>query len=714
MQHPTSDAGRPEPDQRYRNLFLASPAPFLILKPDVPRFTIVEVNDAYLAATMRKRNQVIGRGVFEAYPDNPDDPTIEGVNTLRASLERVLATHLPDTLPDLKYDVARPDGTFEEHWWSPVNSAVLDANGEVEAIIHNANDVTQQHRVEAARNQAEEALRASEAKYRALEARQAFLLKFSDALRAETGFDAIGERAVAMVAEHLRLDRCWISEVFEDQGISTVGPERIRPGLPPMAGVFQLSDYPETMRQLMVERMFAEDAAADTRFADSEKELFAGLQLRALLVVPLRKGERHVVWALAAAMAEPRQWTDADRALLEDVAERTWAALERARTEKMLQENQQRLEDANRTKDQFLAMLGHELRNPLAPIVTTLQLMKLRAPDTFKHEREIIESQAHALVEMVDDLLDVARITRGDLKLDKHPLRIADVVAEAIETAASTLAEHQQSLHTDIQPNLRVLGDRRRLVQVVVNLLVNAAKYSPPDRRIDIEAKAIGEFAVIRVRDQGEGLDAELQSRVFEAFTQARQTLDRRRGGLGLGLAIVRNLVELHGGSVAATSEGKGRGSEFSVRLPLLGGAGDEPFADAPIATAPASFGNVSTRVLLVDDHVAGAQSMRDLLQAMGYAVHIEHSGPAALAAVQACQPTIALLDIGLPGMDGYALARALHAMPGFSKLPLIALTGYGQAEDRERTCAAGFDEHVTKPVRADELVSLMEKLVHA
>ncbi|HEX7368690.1 MAG TPA: ATP-binding protein [Rhodanobacteraceae bacterium] len=251
-------------------------------------------------------------------------------------------------------------------------------------------------------------------------------------------------------------------------------------------------------------------------------------------------------------------------------------------------------------------------------------------------------------------------------------------------------------------------------VQVVVNLLVNAAKYSPPDRRIEIEAKAIGEFAVIRVRDQGEGLDAELQSRVFEAFTQARQTLDRRRGGLGLGLAIVRNLVELHGGSVAATSEGKGRGSEFSVRLPLLGGAGDEPFADAPIATAPASFGNVSTRVLLVDDHVAGAQSMRDLLQAMGYAVHIEHSGPAALAAVQACQPTIALLDIGLPGMDGYALARALHAMPGFSKLPLIALTGYGQAEDRERTRAAGFDEHVTKPIRADELVSLIEKLVHA
>ncbi|HET7663388.1 MAG TPA: PAS domain S-box protein [Rhodanobacteraceae bacterium] len=463
----TDATSRVNADQSFMRLFRASPAPFLIVKPDAPRFTIVEVNDAYLAATMRTREQLIGRGIFEAYPDNPNDPAIGGVSALRASLERVLATRQPDILPGLKYDIARPDGTFEERWWSPINSAVLDENGEVEAIIHNANDVTGQYRAEAAARQSSAQLnlavevggighwsldlatrtlttsapcrrnfgrpedepfsyetlvasihpddrdrqqrevraaiearssfdieyrlitpagetrwaairgryedgehprlvgvslniterKQADARQRESEERQAFLLRFSDALRAETGVEAMGHRAVGMIAEHLRLDRCWISEVFEDQGISMVGPEWIRPDLSPMAGVFQLSDYPETMRQLMVERMFVEDTAGDARFAGSEKELFAGLHLRALLVVPLREGERHVVWALAAAMAESRQWTDGERALLEDVAERTWAAIERARGEAALAASEEKYRTIFDSIDEGFALI---------------------------------------------------------------------------------------------------------------------------------------------------------------------------------------------------------------------------------------------------------------------------------------------------------------------------------------------------------------------
>lgn len=544
--------------------------------------------------------------------------------------------------------------------------------------------------------------------------RQTFLLKLSDALREETGPRAIALKSVTLLAGHMRLDRAYVAVVDKDGDRAEIGPEYRRADLMPVEGVLTLSDFPDAFAQVEAHTLVLEDTASDPSLSDLDRRSFSQLAMRALIVASARKGAQNPVWALLVAMAAPRPWTPGEIALVEEVAERTWSAVERARVENALLENQRQLEEASRAKDQFLAMLGHELRNPLAPIVTTLQLMKLRAPDTFKHEREIIASQVHYLVDMVDDLLDVSRIARGDLKLEKQPLRLADVIAEAGDTVAWALTEHRQALHTNVDPGLTVLGDRRRLVQVLVNLLVNAAKYSPPDRRIDIDAVAEGAEAVIRVRDQGNGMDAALQSRVFEAFSQAEQSSDRRRGGLGLGLAIVRNIVGLHGGSVTAASDGKDKGSEFTVRLPLLQEIDAASPDEADVAEMPARSGSVSTRVLLVDDHVAGAQSMGTLLEAMGYDVHIERSGRAALAAVTAYQPAIAMLDIGLPDMDGYALARALRAMPEFSRLPMIALTGYGQAEDRERARSAGFDEHVTKPVRADDLGPLIEKLAHA
>jgi signal transduction histidine kinase len=475
-----------------------------------------------------------------------------------------------------------------------------------------------------------------------------------------------------------------------------------------LAALFDLDADIATTSGLSLESFTASTHAEDR--AHVERAIHAAIQTGGRYEVDYRiaKTDGSIRWVEARGQIEPGSGGRDKRfyGVVTDITERKQA-------EEALKNNQRQLKEANRSKDQFLAMLGHELRNPLAPIVTTLQLMKLRAPDQFVRERELIAAQTQTLVAMVDDLLDVARIARGNLKLDKQPLAVADVVAEAGETVDWALTEYRQTLHAEVEPGLAVCGDRRRLVQVIVNLVVNAAKYSPPDQRIDIKAMAADDAALIHVRDHGHGMSEDLCSRVFEAFVQTEQSVDREHGGLGLGLAIVRNIVSLHGGSVAAASEGEGKGSRFSVRLPLLRGGQDASEEPAP-AQAPAPAAGTATRVLLVDDHVAGAQSMGALLEAMHYAVHIAHDGPAALAAVKTCQPAIALLDIGLPGMDGYELARTLRAIPEFASLPLIALTGYGQAEDRKRTHNAGFDEHVTKPVRPDDLVSLMEKLVRA
>jgi PAS domain S-box-containing protein len=378
---------------------------------------------------------------------------------------------------------------------------------------------------------------------------------------------------------------------------------------------------------------------------------------------------------------------------------------------------EQALADANRAKDEFLAMLGHELRNPLSPIVTTLQLMKLRAPDTLAAERNVIEKQVRYISDMVDDLLDVARIARGKVELKTAPVQIADIAAAAIETTQPLFDERGQMLHTAIVDGLVVSGDRRRLVQVVVNLLTNAAKYSPRGCAVYFSAAAEGHEAVLRLRDQGVGIDPALLPRVFELFTQDEQSLERSRGGLGLGLAIVRNLIEMHGGSVTASSAGRDRGSEFVVRLPLLEPRIEPPAEKAPPvpvggAGARANAKSAPVKVLIVDDYVLAAESLGTLLQELGFETHVAHDGASALAAVAQFRPDVALIDIGLPVMDGYEVARRLRRTPGFEHLPLVALTGYGQESDRERVRQAGFDEHLVKPVDAERIGNLIERLV--
>jgi signal transduction histidine kinase len=365
-------------------------------------------------------------------------------------------------------------------------------------------------------------------------------------------------------------------------------------------------------------------------------------------------------------------------------------------------------EAANRAKDEFLAMLGHELRNPLAPIVTALQLLRLRGSAEGESERAVIERQVRHLVGLVDDLLDVSRITRGKIRLKRESVELHDVFTKAIELASPLLEQHQHGLIVDVPKHgLTVLADPARLAQVISNLLTNAAKYTPPGGRIEVQAAVDEADVMLRVKDSGIGIEPAMLPRVFDLFTQERQAIDRAEGGLGLGLAIVRSLMALHGGSVSAHSEGRGRGSEFVIRVPRVVVQPAVPSA-GPDAARAANDTPHRRRVLVVDDNEDAATMMVELLRMAGHVAVYAHDGPTALRMAAEFAPDVALLDIGLPVMDGFELARQLRLTPALAGTRLIAVTGYGQEHDRRQSLEAGFDAHLVKPVDVDDLTRLV------
>jgi PAS domain S-box-containing protein len=366
-------------------------------------------------------------------------------------------------------------------------------------------------------------------------------------------------------------------------------------------------------------------------------------------------------------------------------------------------------EAANRAKDEFLAMLGHELRNPLSPILTALQLMKLRGGG-LERERTVIERQVSHLTRLVDDLLDVSRIARGKVELKEELVEIVEVVAKAIEIATPLLDQRTHALDVDVPRRLWVRGDSIRLNQVVSNLLTNAAKYTPPGGRITVRVTEERGEIVICVRDTGIGIAPDVLPRVFDLFVQERQTLDRSQGGLGLGLTIVRNLVERHGGTVSAHSDGPGTGSQFLVRLPRAN-VPVEPKVPAGVESASESVispGDAALRILVVDDSVDGAEMLAAALSAKGYKTQVAFDAPAALRIAAEFRPAIAFLDIGLPVMNGYELAARLRGLPELNGIRLFALTGYGQESDRHKTRDAGFDHHFVKPIDLDAIEAVL------
>jgi len=538
------------------------------------------------------------------------------------------------------------------------------------------------------------------------DARKAFLMRATAELNSSLNYEqtlaTVARLAVPMIADWCAVDMRDGDDV-KRLAVAHVDPDKIRlvedieRRYPPDRGA--ATGVPQILRTgvaEIIERI--PDARLEAAARDAEHlSLIQQLALHSYIGVPIKHGDQ-TIGAITLATAESRRtYEQDDLTFAVALGERAAIAIENALFYREADRLRAEAERANRSKDEFLAILGHELRNPLAPITSALDLIAMRSPAGLDQEHAVIARQLKHMVRLVDDLLDVSRITRGKVDLAHEVVDVADVVAKAIEMTKPLLEERGHDVTTDIEPRLLVEGDGVRLSQVVTNILQNAAKYTDPKGRIKIRGAREDGEAVIRIGDNGIGMAPEMVPRVFDLFVQESQALDRGRGGLGIGLAIVKSLVVQHGGRVEAHSAGLGAGSELVVRLPLAKGVDAFDRADGPAQPHPSTGGQA--RILLVDDNVDALEMMAMLLEALGYKTLLANDAEAAIAIATAERPEIALLDIGLPGMTGYELARRLREDSRLAGLRLIAVTGYGQASDRARSAAAGFDAHLVKPV---------------
>ncbi len=428
------------------------------------------------------------------------------------------------------------------------------------------------------------------------------------------------------------------------------------------------------------------------------------LGLRSYVAMPLTVRSEPLGVLSFVSAESGRRYDEHDLAVAEDLASRAAIAIENARLYGELRE-------ADRLKNEFLATLAHELRNPLAPIRNALHLMREPSPNGDGHEleRAMAERQVVHLSRLIDDLMDVARISRGKIELHREVVDLAKIVNQAVETSRPQIDDRHHRLTVSLRDEaIRLEGDPTRLEQIFWNLLNNAAKYSEPGGQIRLTVQREGGEAVIRVRDTGIGIKPELLPQIFQMFVQVGDHKGHAQGGLGIGLSLVRTLVEMHGGSISARSEGPGLGSEFIVRLPALAPA---PAAE-PAARVPRRDPDEKPplrRILVLDDNIDAARSLGRILEKFyGQEVRLAHDGPEALIVAEEFRPEVVLLDIGLPGMSGYEVAEQLRSRPEFNATLIVALTGWGQEDDRRRSSESGIDRHLVKPVAPETLLALL------
>ncbi len=537
-----------------------------------------------------------------------------------------------------------------------------------------------------------------------------FLVHLDDVVRLLSDPQEITFTAARLLGAHLRVNRCAYAAVEDDQDTFVLTGNYVS-NTHSIIGRYTFRQFGAACLALMRTGLpyVVEDSENDVRIDKADRIAYRATAIRAVICVPILKSGRFVA-AMAVHQTSARRWTEAETELLQQVASRCWESIERARFEREQKRLLALAEEANRAKDEFLAMLGHELRNPLSPILTALEIMKLRETESSARERTIIERQVSHLTRLVDDLLDVSRIARGKVELKSERVEIADVVRRAMEMSSPLFEQRSQLLAVELDATpMTVLGDSARLDQVLANLLTNASKYTPHRGRILVRAGLEGSDVLLSVEDDGIGIAEEVLPQIFDMFVQGRQALDRSEGGLGLGLAIVRSLVQRHGGTVSAGSAGIGKGSRFVVRLPQAAATSAEPEASTQPGQLPALAPVARKIVLVVDDNEDAAELLAHALRMMGHEAETAHDGGAALSSATRRSFDAAFLDIGLPVMDGYELASRLRATPGQESLLLFALTGYGQASDLERSRLAGFHRHLVKPVDLDTIERLLE-----
>jgi PAS domain S-box-containing protein len=742
------------------------PGQFLLLAPDAG-YTIVGASDAYLSAT-RTDASMFGRPLFDVFPPNPQAPRPSGVDTLLASLQRVIASRQPDTMATVRYDVRQPAGEgggFEERYWHVTNVPVLDDHGAVEYIAHHVEDARAKSKRDAI-----EILDSITEGFFTLDRQWRFDYVNREAHRIlgrEPG--TLAGRVLWEVYPGLEgtdFETCYRRTMTQRRKSSFTA---FYPGhqrwyevtcFPAIEGISVYFRNVTEERQVQAEReRLALDSARQRRMYEtalnSTPDLIYVFDLEHRIIYANEALLR--MWGVTEAYAYGRKLPDLgyepwhvamhDREIEQVVASRapirgevpfsgtngrriydyifapvlgpdgtvvavagtTRDVTERQAAEQAMREQAERLTESDRAKDEFLATLSHELRNPLAPLRNSFELLR-RLPGVdakVAGVHSMMERQVNHLVRLVDDLLEMSRISRGTLSLRDERVPLETVVRNAVETSEPLVQAARHTLTMDLPGEpLWLQGDPVRLAQILANLLNNAARYTDDGGTIVVRARREGEQAVISVRDNGIGIAPDVMPRMFEMFSRGHRETGRHQGGLGIGLALSRRLAQMHNGSLDAVSDGPGRGSEFTVRLPL---AAPAPTSEAVPDTTESRL--AKTRVLVVDDNHDAGDSLGQVLDMLGAEVRVARDGAEGIEAFAAHRPSVVLLDIGMPGLNGYDVAREIRTRFPEHPATLVALTGWGQEDDRRRAREAGFDHHLVKPAEIDALQKLLSSI---
>jgi PAS domain S-box-containing protein len=545
---------------------------------------------------------------------------------------------------------------------------------------------------------------------RKVEERLRLLDAIGEATRLATDPKTIMEYSTRLLGQYLDVTRVAYADLEPDNDRFTIRHDWCVAGALSTVGVYSLDLFGSRARSDMREGRTLVIGDVDRELTpDDGAGMFNQIGIKGIICCPLVRQGR-LVAMMAVHQQAPRTWTEDEVALVEAVVDRCWAHIERVRSTEALR-------DADRRKSEFLATLAHELRNPLAPIRNALELLRMGSDNRALMDkvRATMERQVGHMVHLINDLLDVARISSGKVVLKIERVDLQALIASAVETSLPLIEGAQHTLTVDApQQPLPMNVDAVRISQVLSNLLSNAAKYTPRNGRIGIDVETAQGTAVIRVSDTGIGIARESLDSVFDMFAQAPHSIGISKGGLGIGLSLVRHLVALHGGSVVATSPGPGQGSTFVVRLPLAQAGGNDTVRPATDVAGPRPSTGSRLRILVADDNVDAADTLAHLLRAKGHEVRVAYDGEEAVRVAAAFLPALAFLDIGMPRMTGYEVAAALRASPGTAGTRLVALTGWGAEEDRARSRAAGFDRHLLKPAAPEEVEAILAGSVAA
>jgi PAS domain S-box-containing protein len=640
---------------------------------------IVEDSPSWRAFTGQSFEQRRGAGWLMAY--HPNDH-----KRVQAQWEKATTEKTP---LEAQYRLRRYDGQWRWTWVRAV--PLLSADGSARGWVGMNTDITERKKAEAD---------------------TLFLLDLSDCIRLASDPDELTWAVAVAVGEYLQTERCSFIETDPEGDRFTIRRD-YRLHLPSLVGSYKLTALgPNIVSDCQ--------AGHNTIVSDTDRDertSFYGENYRrndvgAFAATPLLR-EGRLVSVLFVSTAKPRDWSEREVSLIAAAAERTWLAVEKLRLNSALRQSEEALRDADRRKDEFLATLAHELRNPLALVRNVISLSQSSGFTEAQQcwGRDIIDKQVSYLTRLTDDLFDISRITREKLGLHKEHLELSEIIKTAVESSRPFIEKrgHKITVTRPLSP-VYIEADRVRLTQVFMNLISNAAKYTPDPGQIWLTLGLNNNHAIVQVKDTGIGVATENLPRLFELFYQADRSFTRAEGGLGLGLTLVQRILELHGGTVQAFSAGINQGSEFVVSLPVLQEASEQDLRKQLNVDSFTAKPRVR-RILVADDFPQAAETLAQLLRQEGYEVQIARDGLEAVTAAEHSHPDVIVLDLAMPELNGYDAARKIRQQPWGKDVVLIALTGWGQQRDRHRTKEAGFDAHLTKPIKYEAILELLEKL---